>query len=167
MFPIPNKKRGFTLVELVLTMVILGILAAVSLPKFFSPSTFDARFFHDDLVSAARYAQRLAIGSGCSVRLSVSSSGFSLDQDNNCSLSSPSYTLAVLRPSDSENFSNTDVPSDVSISSSESAYYFLPQASVVDAGGANVGNASITISSTGSITRTISIIGTTGYTDAD
>ena len=167
MFPSFDKKHGFTLVELVLTMVILGVLAAVSLPKFFSPSTFDARFFHDDLVSAARYAQRLATGSGCAVRLSVSSSGFSLVQDNNCNLSSPSYTLAVLRPSDSESFTNTNVPSGLSIISSEAAYYFLPKAGVVNAGGTTVGNASITLTSSGSITRTITIVGATGYTDAD
>jgi MSHA pilin protein MshC len=167
MFPIPYKKHGFTLVELVLTLVILGILAAVSLPKFFSPSTFDARFFHDDLVSAARYAQRLAIGSGCAVRLSVSSTGFTLVQDNNCNLSSPSYTLSVPRPSDSESFSNTDVPTGLSIVSTETAYYFMPKSGVVDVSGASVGNATIVLSISGVITRTIRIVGATGYVDAN
>ena len=43
-----SKQQGFTLVELVLTMVILGIIAAVSLPKFFNQSTFDERYFYYD-----------------------------------------------------------------------------------------------------------------------
>ena len=161
MFPELSKKHGFTLVEMVLTMVILGILAAVSLPKFFDRSTFDERYFHDDLISAARYAQRLATGSGCAVRLSVSGTGFNLMQDSNCSLSAPSYTLAVPRPGDSEAFSNVDVPASLTITSSQAALHFLPAGGAIDSGGTSVGNATIIFS--GTTPRTIHIAGATGY----
>jgi len=154
-----TKERGFTLVELILTIVILGIFIAVGLPKFFNQNTFDERYFHDDLISAARYAQRLATGSGCAVRLSVVATGFSLVQDNNCDLTSPSYTLSVPRPSDSEAFSNTDVPASLTLSDLE--VYFLPEGGAVDNVGVGVGNATITL--TGEITRTINIVGATGY----
>ncbi len=163
MFHEPFKKHGFTLVELVLTITILAILAAVGLPKFFGQDTFEERFFHDDLISAARYAQRLATGSGCVVRLSVSGSGFSLVQDSNCDLSSPSYTLTVNRPSDSEAFSNVDVPTNLTITSSDSAFYFLPSGGAVDGTGTSVGNASITLDSSSGVDRTINIAGDTGY----
>ena len=158
-----THQHGFTLVELVLTIIILGIVSAVALPKFFSQSTFDERYFHDDLLSATRYAQRLAVASGCMVRLSVSTSGFSLVQDSNCNLSFPSYGLTVTRPSDSEAFSNNDRPANLTISSSESDYFFLPQGGAVDSGGASVGNATITLSGSGSINRVIRIDGGTGY----
>ena len=161
MFPVANKKRGFTLVEMVLTLVILGVLAAVSLPKFFNRSTFDERYYHDDLISAARYAQRLATGSGCAVRLSVSGTGFSMVQDSNCDLSSPTYDLTVNRPSDSEAFSNTDVPDGLTITSSEPVFIFLPQGGAVDSSNANIGNATITL--IGASSRTINIAGATGY----
>jgi len=161
MFPEYSKKHGFTLVEMTMTLVIVGVLAAVSLPKFFDRSTFDERYFHDDLISATRYAQRLSTGSGCTVRLTVSGAGFSLNQDSNCDLSSPSYTLSVNRPSDSEAFSNTDVPTGLGITASHTAYYFLPQGGVIDSGGSNVGNATIVLN--GVLTRTINIAGATGY----
>jgi len=156
-----SVEHGFTLVELVMTLVILGVISAVSLPKFFSASTFDERYFHDDLLSAARYSQRLAIGSGCAVRLSVSGTGFSLDQDANCDTTAPSYTISVIRPSDSELFTNSDVPSSITITFDQSSYFFLPQGGVVDSVGADVGNSTITL--TGTITRVINITGATGY----
>ncbi len=161
MFPHNARKHGFTLIEMTLTLVILSILVAVTLPKFFNQNAFEERFFHDDLISAVRYAQRLAVGSGCAVSLSISGSGFSLLQDRNCDLSSPSYTLVVNRPSDSEAFSNTDIPAGLTITSSDSVLYFVPSGGAVDGSGTSVGNATINLA--GTVTRIIYIEGDTGY----
>jgi MSHA pilin protein MshC len=161
MFVVSSKEHGFSLVELVLTIVILGVIAAVAIPKFFNRVTFDERYYADDILSAVRYAQRLATGSGCSVQLNVSAAGFSLFQDANCLLGASSFTLTVPRPNDSEAFSNFNVPGSITITSSDTAYIFTPASTVLDTGGGNVGNANITL--TGEITRSISIEGTTGY----
>lgn len=52
---------GFTLVELIVTLILLGILAVVALPRLFDRRDFDARAFLDQTAAALRYAQKAAI----------------------------------------------------------------------------------------------------------
>jgi MSHA pilin protein MshC len=54
-------QSGFTMVELVTTIVLVGILAATAMPRFFKKQTFDARGFSDQTQSMIRYAQKLAV----------------------------------------------------------------------------------------------------------
>lgn len=56
-----DNQRGFTLVELVMTMVIVGILAAVVAPRFFDTNVFQSRGFADQVQASLRYAQKVAI----------------------------------------------------------------------------------------------------------
>lgn len=52
---------GFTLIELIMVMVILGILAVYAVPRIFNSNDFYARGFHDETLSILRYAQKTAI----------------------------------------------------------------------------------------------------------
>lgn len=56
-----TRASGFTTVELVVTLVIVGILAAIALPRFQDTSAFTQLGFSDEVRAALRYAQKLAI----------------------------------------------------------------------------------------------------------
>ena len=53
--------RGFTLIELVVMILIIGILALTVLPRWRGNSGFEERAFRDELVASLRYAQKSAI----------------------------------------------------------------------------------------------------------
>ncbi len=66
-------QTGFTLVELVAVLLIVGILAAYALPRFIGPDASEAVTARDTLLMAARRARQLAMnqGSGAGVQLVV------------------------------------------------------------------------------------------------
>lgn len=54
-------QRGFTLIELIMVVVILGALAVYAAPRIFNNQDFYARGFHDETMAYLRYAQKTAI----------------------------------------------------------------------------------------------------------
>jgi len=78
------KQRGFTIVELVMVIVVLGVLSAVAVPRFFDRKAFDERFYFEEALSAVRYAQKLTIASGCSIEMQVDQYGYRAVYANDC-----------------------------------------------------------------------------------
>ncbi|QOY96393.1 type II secretion system protein [Massilia sp. UMI-21] len=56
-----RRARGFTMVELVIVMVLIGILGAIAAGRFFDRGGFDAAAFADQTRALLRYGQKLAI----------------------------------------------------------------------------------------------------------
>lgn len=55
------KHSGFTLVELVATLIVVGILALTALPRFFDRTFFESMGFADQVQASLRYAQKISI----------------------------------------------------------------------------------------------------------
>ncbi len=73
-----RPSTGFTLVELVMIIVILGILSVVVMPKFWDNSTFQARGFADQVLATLRYAQKSAIAQHQNVCVSLTTTAIAL-----------------------------------------------------------------------------------------
>ena len=86
-----------------MVIVLLGIISAVAMPKFFGRSSFDERVLFDDTLAALRYAQKQAVASGCKTRMVFTNTTFDLLSDDNCNSGNFNSSLTVPHPATGEN----------------------------------------------------------------
>lgn len=78
------RTAGFTLVELVVVIAIVGLLAVAVIPRWFNRTVFDARAFHDQALATVRHAQKVAIAQRRTVWVNVTASGIQVCYDAGC-----------------------------------------------------------------------------------
>jgi MSHA pilin protein MshC len=133
-----RASAAYTLVELVVTMVLAGILAAVAMPRIMAPSTFTMEGYADELTATLQYARKAAIAKRRYVCVAVAGNGVTLTYDSRAldpdGTASVSCGSALELPSPSGNCSASNVlctPGDVTVSGS--AFVFDPRGRPVDA----------------------------------
>lgn len=60
----PPAAPGFTMVELITTIILVGILTAVAVPRILAPSPFKVRALADEIAAEIRYTQQLNMNYG-------------------------------------------------------------------------------------------------------
>ena len=91
--------KGYSIVEVVLVVVILAIIGTLAGPRFFDNAAVDERRYAEELASALRYAQKIAVASGCRVRVNIGLSDYSLSQQaplaGHCDTTDANYPVPV------------------------------------------------------------------------
>ncbi|MCF8211537.1 MAG: type II secretion system GspH family protein [Rhodoferax sp.] len=76
-----SSQRGFTIIELIMVIVILGVLAVFVAPRIINTGDFTARGFHDETLGLLRFAQKTAVAQRRVVCVTLNSTGVTLTID--------------------------------------------------------------------------------------
>jgi prepilin-type N-terminal cleavage/methylation domain-containing protein len=76
-----NNEKGFTLIEIIAVIIMLGIFAVVASTRFTDPAVYTAKAEYDTLVSHIRYTQMQAINKRAVWRIDFSGSSYALVED--------------------------------------------------------------------------------------
>lgn len=78
------RLEGFTIVELVVTLIIVGVLAAVATARFVGTGGFESRGYTDQAITVVRHAQKTAIAQRRNVVVVVSANRIAVCYDAAC-----------------------------------------------------------------------------------
>ena len=152
-------QRGFTLMELIGILILVGVLAVVVLPKFDSIGSFAPTRYRDELIATLRDAAHAAMSHRRLVCASLGTSGLSLSiAASNTPGSPPSGCSTTYLPARGQALA---APAGISTSATPTAFlYFQPSGRVTtDAAGTTAGNWTISVSGESAIT----LVGETGH----
>jgi MSHA pilin protein MshC len=119
----PPRTSGFTLIELIMVIVLLGTLSVFVVPRFFQKTSFDSLAFEQELKTAIRFAHTLSIASGCEVQVSLTVSSYALYfPDSSCNPPDAFGANPVNHPMQTGNYTGT-APTGITISGFGDFYF--------------------------------------------
>ena len=150
--------HGFTMVELITVMVLIGILTAVAIPMLGSGNGMAGSSFRNELASGLRYAQKTAVSHRRLVCAAFAAGGASM-QLSIAQVAGATSCASALATPDGTGYASRDA---AVTASGFAALYFQPNGTITTsgAGGAPAAGA---LSVTGQ--KSIQIQGATGYVE--
>lgn len=73
-----SKQRGFTMIELIVIMMVVGIMAVVALPRMDSLRGFDEAGYRDKVKATLEYARKSAVAGRRNVQVAIAGSGLTV-----------------------------------------------------------------------------------------
>lgn len=150
--PSSTSVRGFTTIELVVIIVVIGVLAAVATARLTGRDSFDSRGFYDKAVAVVRLAQKTAVAWRRDVHVCVTATTITAGTAAGCG-------TPLTNPASGGSATET-APSGVTLNVTSFSFDRLGRPSA-----AATINFTTTIS--GDIPRTISVAAETGYVSAN
>ncbi len=138
-------------------MLVLGLLAGISGPRFFGTMAggMGDDLYTQEVLSVVRYAQKLAVSSGCRVQVDFTPTSYAVSHETGCS--GGSFGLSVHDPGTGKTPYTGGPPPGVTLTSSVDPLLFDALGRATNSGG-TVSDAAISIGA-----RSISVAGETGF----
>jgi MSHA pilin protein MshC len=142
---------GFTLVELIAILIVVGATAVVALGRVSNTNTFAGLAFAHEVRAALRFAQKFAVTSGCDVQAVVDGAD-ATGAASSCLSASGAFAGNPLRnPQSGAAFSGT-APSGVDVSGSLTVT-FDPAGGVTAGGTVNVAGLPVSVTAPSGLVR--------------
>jgi len=167
-------QHGFTMVELVIVIVLVGILSALAITRFFDRSVYDTEAASEQLRSILRYGQKIAIAQhrNVFVILGPNSAALCFDNQANCTAANQvpapsgqnSDTAATRAACNARTWMCEGRPNNVAGSANRNitSFGFNALGQPFDINATTFGGLTVTLSGNGN-TRSVSVAPETGY----
>jgi len=153
--------NGYTVVELITVMVVIGILAAIAIPRISQTTEFAASAFRNQVVSALRHAHKSALSHRHLVCVALGQRDVSIKIASNASLANCDLALASPGGGSYQSTDQTVVANGPFVQAPQQSLFFQPNGEIKDSAGNIVNAGSIGITGV----APIRIDGSTGHVE--
>lgn len=153
--------RGFTLIELIMVVVILGVLAVFAAPRMLRPGDFAVQGFHDETLAYLRFAQKTAVAQRRTVCVTFTAASLSVTIASAAATFSCATAGTLTGPNGETPVTLTNTHGIV-YGATPTNFYFDGLGQPITIGGAGAAQATQTFQVSGAA-RTITVETATGY----